>query len=136
MKVMFDNNLSETIARAIAVLSEEKHLAERVVHLQEVFPAHLADTARMDGLGAQGACWVVITRDMLNKRAGEERKAIRRNGLIAYVLDNQWASQTFWPMASRLVDWWPLIVQHARTARAGVYRVPWKKGTARQLTSC
>lgn len=136
MKVLFDNNLSDAIARAIAALTEEKRLAERVVHLQEMFPAGMADTTWMDGLGALGSRWVVVTRDKLNKHDGDERRAIWRNGLTTYVLDPQWAHQTFWPMASRLVEWWPLIVEHARTARAGVYRVPWKKGTARQLAPC
>lgn len=135
MKCLFDNNISKRLARAIAILSEERRLAESVLHLQELFPSGMGDTTWMDRLGETDRSWIVVTRDKLNKMSGEERAAIRRNGLIAYVLDAQWASQRYWPMASRLVHWWPLIVEHSRTARSGVYRVPLKTGSARKLTS-
>jgi hypothetical protein len=63
MKCLFDNNISKRLARAIAILSEERRLAERVLHLQELFPPGMADTSWMDRLGATDRSWVVVTRE-------------------------------------------------------------------------
>lgn len=135
MKFIFDNNLSVDLAQAIGSLSRQECVVERVHHLEELFPRETNDVAWLNRLQDHGTNWVVVTNDKLKKQQGSEREAFDRNELIGYVLDPQWNGQGFWAIAERLVEWWPIILEHVKTARKGLYRVPWKTGSARKLTS-
>ncbi|OWQ86195.1 hypothetical protein CDN99_20360 [Roseateles aquatilis] len=135
MKFMFDANLSTDLAKAIGALSRKEHVVERVMHVEELFPKNTDDVVWIGRLKEHGAHWVVITNDKLKKQQGSERALINRSEFIGYVLDPQWGHHGFWSIAERLVDWWPIILEHVKTARAGLYRVPWKTGSARRLTS-
>ncbi len=132
---MFDNNLSVDLAEAINALCRKERLVDRVLHIEEIFPNNTDDVVWLHGLRQHGTRWVVVTHDKLKKRGGSEREAFHHNELIGYVLDPQWNHHGFWPIAERLVEWWPIILEHVRTARTGIYRVPWKTGSARKLTS-
>ncbi|MGN7876511.1 hypothetical protein ACTJKJ_23395 [Roseateles sp. 22389] len=135
MKFMFDNNLSIHLAAAVNALCRQERAVDRVLHIKDLFPGNTDDIVWLHGLKEHGSHWIVVTHDKLKKRAGAEREAFRQNQLVGYVLDPQWNHQGFWPIAERLVEWWPIILEHVKTARTGVYRVPWKTGTARRLTS-
>lgn len=134
MKFMFDNNLSEDLAEAMDALCRKECLVDQVLHIKEMFPGNMDDVAWMNDLRHHGGRWVVVTHDKLKKQAGAERAAFQENELIGYVLDPQWNHHGFWPIAERLVEWWPIILEHVETARNGIYRVPWKTGSARKLT--
>jgi hypothetical protein len=133
MKFIFDNNLSIDLAKAIGALSRQECVVERVHHLKELFPQSADDVVWLSRLQDHGPHWVVVTNDKFKKQGGDERSTFHRNELIGYVLDPQWSGQGFWAIAERLVEWWPIILEHVKTARNGLYRVPWKTGSARRL---
>lgn len=62
---------------------------------------------------------VVVTQDRLNK--GLEREALRRAGLLVFMLDKNWAQHQFWPKATNLVNWWPRIIEMAESIQVELH---------------
>lgn len=83
------------------------------------------DAEWITNLAADGR-HVVVTQDRLNK--GLEREALRRAGLLVFMLDKNWAQHQFWPKATNLVNWWPRIIEMTESIQGGAaFKVPWKK---------
>lgn len=132
MKFFVDNNLPPALSRALHELS--KHDDHEIIHLRDRFPADTSDADWMGALANEGG-WVVVTHDKLTK--GIERLALRRAGLLVFLLDKSWASQPYWLKASNIVRWWPRILeQSAGIAGGAMFAVPWQfsgKGQFKQL---
>lgn len=56
-----------------------------------MFPPNTTDEAWIETLSKQGG-WSIVTHDKLNK--GLEREALRRAGLIVFLLDRGWSNHT------------------------------------------
>ena len=132
MKFFIDNNLPPKLARALAELSGSSH---QVIHLKEKFEQSTPDVEWINELSSEGG-WVVITLDRL-KKGDQEKEALRRSGLIVFILDKQWSKMQFWDKAYKLVHWWPLIINQSNYIAGGAaFRVPWRisgKGKFQQL---
>lgn len=132
MKFFIDNNLPPKIAKALDELCKGEHSVE---HLRSRFPAMTSDVEWIEALASEGD-WVVITQDRLRK-GDQEKEAVRRSGLVVFVLDKQWAKLTFWEKAHRLVQWWPPIIDQSEKVFGGAaFRVPLRisgKGKFEQL---
>jgi len=121
VKFFVDNNLPPSLARALNELCSAE--AHSVTHLRDKFDENAIDADWIAAL-ANEAGWVVITRDKLSK--GIEREALRRAGLVAFMLDKTWTKQPFWDIAHQLVRWWPRIMEQARGIQGGAaFKVPW-----------
>ncbi|MGM9487422.1 hypothetical protein [Ideonella sp. YS5] len=135
MNFLFDNNLPADLAHAIAELSRSEDGIGRIVHLTDLFPPATPDTVWINDVSAHGADWYIVSLDKFKKSHGAEREALRRAGHTVYVLDAQWSDHAFWLKSARMVLWWPTVLQHARLARGGVHRIPWKHSSGKKFTS-
>ena len=125
MNFFFDNNLPRSLADAIAALSNHEPAVKSVIHKSDRFAPNTAGIEWISALASSSERWYVVSIDGFRKDHRAQRIAISRAGHTVYVLDAQWSSQMFWAKAARLVLWWPLVLEHARLSRGGVYRVPW-----------
>lgn len=125
MKFFFDNNLSPHLAHAIKELCKVELDVEEVRHLRDHFSANIKDHEWITTLSKSGP-WAVISQDVFNKN-DLEREALRRSGLIVFVLDRQWSQHKHWAKSQNLVKWWPLIIEQCSRIKGGAsYRVPWR----------
>lgn len=122
MKFFFDNNLPSQFAKALDALSSAE--GNSVIHLRDRFPRETPDHIWLNTLADEGG-WVIITQDRIGKN-DLEREALRRTGVVTFVLKKSWSSQKFWDKAHNLVRWWPRIAEHASGVRKGVFRVDWR----------
>lgn len=125
MKFFFDNNLSPHLAHAIRELCKVESSITEVIHLRDRFSANTKDQDWIAALSQSGP-WVVISQDSLRKN-DLEREALRKSGLIVFVLHRQWSQQQHWAKAQNLVKWWPAIIDQSQKIKGGAsFRVPWK----------
>lgn len=125
MRFFFDNTLSPHLAHAVRELCKVEADVEDVIHLRDRFPANTKDHDWITALSGSGQ-WVVISQDGLTKN-DLEREALRRSGLIVFVLDRQWAQHKHWAKAQNLGKWWPTIMDQSRLIRGGAsYRITWR----------
>jgi hypothetical protein len=125
VKFFFDNNLPILLAHGIRELARCDQRIATVCHLADRFERNTTDIGWMKSLAEEGR-WIVISQDAFRKN-DLERDALRKSGLIVFVLDRQWAQQSYWPKASNLVKWWPSITdQSARMQGGAAFRVPWR----------
>ncbi|MES2318576.1 MAG: hypothetical protein V4631_13920 [Pseudomonadota bacterium] len=125
MKFFLDNNLSPLLANGLREFSVIDKRIDTVIHLSDRFPRNAKDEEWMRELGRDGE-WIVISQDSLRKN-DLEREALRRSGLMVFVLDKQWSHQKFWVQAHNLVKWWPSIIEQASRIEGGAAcRVLWR----------
>lgn len=130
MRFLFDANLLPDLAHAIRELCRSEPSVDEVIHLCDKFPRSAPDLEWIPTLG-QG--WYIISQDKFAKSRGQEREALRRAGHTVYVLDPQWSKQPFWLKSSRLVLWWPQVLDHARLTEGGGFRIPWQHSSAKKF---
>ncbi|CAM3878917.1 hypothetical protein [Bordetella tumulicola] len=126
MKFFFDNNLSPYLAAGIRELSKgSRGIASEIIHLKEKFPPATPDHEWIQPLGREGG-WAVISQDGLRKN-DLEREALRKSGLMVFVLSKQWSDHKYWDKAQNLVRWWPSIEDYVIRIQGGAaVRVPWR----------
>ena len=133
MKFILDMNLSPYLARAIAALCVPDNLT--VAHMKDKFRSNTPDIEWIEALSAEGN-WVIISHDRFHKNQ-LEKEALRRTGLIVFVLKKQWSSQKHWEKSSQLIRWWPRIMEQADLVAGGaVFEVPYRfsgKGRFQQV---
>ncbi len=121
MRFFFDNNLSPYLAKAIAALNEP--LGHEVIHKTERFPRTTPDHEWINALAQEGE-WVVISHDRFGKNP-LEREALRASGLKVFILKSGWLHLKAFEKASKLVRWWPRIVEQSEGIAGGaVFFVP------------
>lgn len=122
MKFFLDNTLPPKFAKAINALETP---VNRVVHLTEKFPANAPDIVWIQILGKEGK-WTIISGDLRISKNPHERRAWQSAKLTTFFLKG-WTQQPFWIQASRLIHWWPDIVEQAsRVAAGAAFIVPFK----------
>lgn len=130
MKFLFYNNLPKSLAHGVRALCAAESGIQHIDHLTDHCPGNTPDTVWIDGLPGR---WCIVSLDRFTKARGQEREALRRRGHTVYVLDPQWSAHRFWMKAAQLVQWWPHILEHARSSGAGAYQVPWRCTAMRRL---
>ena len=122
MRFFLDNNLPPKLAKALNCLAEPE---AQVIHLREKFEHSIKDHEWINQL-ASGKDWVIISCDGFSKTL-HEKEALRKSGLIAFILKSGWGNLQFWDMAHQLVRWWPRIMEQAEGISGGaVFEVPVK----------
>lgn len=125
MIFVLDNNLPPALAHGLAKFTESTHPQHSVVHLSDLLPRNTPDAVWINQFASDGE-HVVVTQDRLNK--GFEREALRRAGLLVFMLDKGWAKHSFWPKAANLVTWWPRVIEMTESIQGGAaFRVTWRK---------
>ena len=125
MKFFFDNNLSLSLAHAIRELCSPEELVREVVHLRDKFAPTTKDHDWIHGLASEGG-WVIVSQDGFRKN-DLEREALRKSGLIVFVLQRQWTGHRHWDKAHNLVRWWPAVMEQSRKIKGGAaFRIPWR----------
>lgn len=132
MNFLFDNNLPPDLAHAIREMCVGEPGVKEVCHLTDKFSPSTPDLKWIEGLGKN---WYVVSIDKFTKSRGAEREALRRAGHTVYVLDPQWSSHPFWSKSSRLVLWWPYVLEHARLTQGGIHRIPWRHTSGKKFVS-
>lgn len=114
MNVIFDNNLSPRLARAINELDAEN----TVVPLRALFKPDVADVEWMLGLSQSGN-WIALTGDYRISRNPHEAAAWNESGLVFFFLRPSWQDLPFWEYVSKLTRRWPSIMALASQADPG-----------------
>ena len=121
MNFFFDNNLSPYLARAIGALSEPDGI--QVIHLRDKFAPSTPDIIWLAELAKEGG-WAIISQDRLTRNQ-LEKEALRRSGLVAFILAKGSSSLREWDKAWRIVRWWPRILEQAELIAGGAaFEVP------------
>lgn len=122
VRFLCDANISPHLAKALNALSSPD--GHSVVHLREKFAPDTADVEWISALAAEGR-WAVITHDRAMARRPIEQEALRRSGLIVFMLARSWNSQRQWSQVAALVRWWPRILEQASLVAGGAaFEVP------------
>lgn len=122
MNFFCDANISLHLAHALQHLSKPE--GHHVEHLGDRFPLDVSDTEWVTTLAREGR-WAVITHDRAMSRRPLEQEALRRSGLIVFMLARAWNSQTQWSQAAALVRWWPKLIEQATLVAGGAaFEVP------------
>ena len=132
MKFLFDANLPPDLAHALRELCKGELDVEEVIHLTDRFKSSAPD---LEWITTLGRGWYIVSIDKFNKSRGQEREALRRAGHTVYVMDSQWSAHPFWLKSSRLILWWPQVLEHARLTEGGGYRLPWKHSSGKKFQS-
>lgn len=131
MKFLCDANISPYFAKALDALSSPH--GHSVIHLSDRFPPGAPDTKWIEDLAVEGG-WAVVTHDRAMSRRPVEQEALRRSGLIVFMLARAWNSQPHWSQAAALVRWWPRILeQSALVAGGAAFEVPFGFSAKKRL---
>lgn len=127
MKVLFDNNLPPSAARAINAVVEDE-----VVALREKFAANATDEEWLSTLGSEGG-WTVVTLDKRILKRPAERAALRRSRVNAFFLKPGWLKpgwqkRTRLQLTAHLLLRWPSLQQTVTLVGGGLYFVPVNAG--------
>lgn len=125
MIFVLDNNLPPALAHGLAKFTASTHPQHSVLHLTDLVARNTPDAEWIAEL-AKDKKHVIVTQDRLNK--GVEREALRRAGLLVFLLDKGWTPHQFWPKAANLVTWWPRIIDMAdKIEGAATFSVSWRR---------
>ncbi|MFT3897812.1 MAG: DUF5615 family PIN-like protein [Thermomonas sp.] len=123
MKAAIDENLPTVLAKVLHPLAELH--GHEVVHVTDLVKKGTKDPQVFAAIGKAGIS-VHITQDHHHRKL-VEREVIAGSGLIVFVLAAGWADQSIFEKTSRLIRWWPLMMEHAQRMRPpAVFRVPWQ----------
>jgi hypothetical protein len=128
MKAQIDENIAPALAKALDCLAEES--GHNVVHVTDMHARGTPDT-ELFLRAADFGIDIHVTHDH-HHRNQDEREALSESKLIVFVLEKSWMPHSFFEKASRLVHWWPRLVQgSAGLKRPGMYVVPWRSESRR-----
>src|SRR5262249_61333547 len=89
---------------------EEDHT---VVSLRQKFPPDTPDVEWIRSLGHENQNWVVISGDTRISRNKHEHEAWLEAKLTFFFWAPAWSALGRWEQASKIVKWWPVIVDQA-----------------------
>jgi hypothetical protein len=106
VKLLFDNNISPRVARAInALIESDGHMA---VPLRDKFPAGTPDLDWIEALAKEGG-WTVISADHRIRKNQAERAAWLQTELIGFFLEPALARLEPLQQSARLIFWLPIL---------------------------
>jgi hypothetical protein len=124
VKFFVDNCLAPAYARALNALSAPD--GHHVTHLADRFPRDIPDVQWISTLASEGE-WIIVSGDLRITRNPHEREAWLESRLLAFFFAKGWMNVPFWEQASRLVHWWPRIIDQAqKIAPPAGFIVPFK----------
>jgi PIN like domain len=130
VKVIFDNNLSPKIARALNELFSPEH---EIFALRDKFAANTSDEDWINALTADGR-WVVISGDRRITRNNAEYNAFRNSLLVGFFLARGLYKAKITKQTERILALWENIETLARTVEGGaMFELQIKSHRIRQL---
>jgi len=128
MKAQIDENIAPALAKALDCLVEAN--GHNVIHVTDLHARGTPDT-QLFIRAAEFGVDIHVTHDH-HHRSQEEKEAISESQLLVFVLEKSWMPHSFFEKASRLVHWWPRIMQGSESLqRPGIYMVPWRTESRR-----
>jgi hypothetical protein len=115
VKFFLDNCLPPRWARALTALADPGEF--EVVYLRQKFAQDIADIEWIKRLSLEGD-WTIVSGDLRIVKLRHEREAWLTSGLTAFFLVKGWDLE-LWEKTSRIVRWWPKILQQARMVEPG-----------------
>jgi len=129
VKVVFDENLSPALARALHALFAGEH---EVAHLREKFGPRVDDADWISVLSAEGR-WVIISGDAKITKRKAEQAAFRNSRLIGFFMAPALNGAKVTRQMQRLLALWDDIeIIAERVAGGAMYELP-ISGKIRQL---
>lgn len=130
MKVLLDENLSPTLARALAALFVDRH---DVVHLREKFGPKVTDGEWITTLSAEGR-WIVISGDRRITRNRAEYQIFRNSQLIGFFLSKGLYKSKTTKQMERILALWDSIETQAGLVQGGaMFELPMTTSRLKQL---
>lgn len=129
MRVIFDENLSPALARALNALFAGEH---EVAHIRDKFGPKVDDADWISALSAEGR-WVVVSGDAKIARRKSEQAAFRNSRLIGFFFAPALSRSKVTKQMQRLLALWDDVEIIAdRVAGGAMYELP-ISGKIRQL---
>lgn len=129
MKVIFDENLPPTLARALNALFAGEH---EIAHMRDKFGPSVADIDWISRLSSE-AQWVIISGDARITRNRAERAAFRNSRLVGFFFAPALNRSKVTKQMQRLLALWDDIENIAKLVAGGaMYELP-ISGKIRQL---
>ncbi len=130
MKVLFDEHLPPTLARAFAVLFAGQH---EIIHLRDRFGPGVKDVEWIETLNRDGR-WVVISADRRITRNHCEYNAFRNSKLIGFFMSKGLYKSNTVKQAERLLALWESIEDLSSRIEGGaMFELPMSSTRIKQL---
>lgn len=110
MKLLFDNNVSPKVARAINELLREQSSA---VALRDKFPPNTPDEAWIAALGSEGG-WAVVSGDRAITKNRAQRAAWLQTDLVGFFMEPALEKLDPLSQTARLISWLPTLEQQLK----------------------
>jgi hypothetical protein len=125
LNFFLDNCISPRIAKALQAL-EDRHT---VIALRDKFQPDTPDVEWIRKLAQEKQDWVVISGDNRISRNKHEHEAWIEAKLTFFFWAPAWLALERWQQASKIIKWWPAIVDQASKIAPGAgFKIP-VKGT-------
>lgn len=130
MKVIFDNNLSPALARALQELFKGQH---EIVALRDKFHGAPTDVEWITELSRDGS-WVVISGDRRITRNKSEYQAFRNSRLVGFFLSKGLYKSKVTKQMERILALWDAMETIASTVQGGaMFELQMKSVRVQQL---
>jgi PIN like domain len=130
LKVIFDNNLSPRLYRALQELFKGEHIVQCV---RDKFNPSIKDVDLIESLNKEGT-WVFISGDRRITKIKAERDAFRNSKLIGFFLSPGLYKAPEIKKAERLLALWAAIETTVKTVQPGaMFELPMKSNRVKQL---
>jgi len=112
---LFDNDISFRIVNAL------KELVPPGQHELKALRSEFAENARdIDWIPVAGEKnWIVVSKDVRQKRRPLEREALKKNGVRAIYIRQRATNLEIYAEAARIIRCWPTIAGWGSKAKAG-----------------
>jgi hypothetical protein len=130
VKVLFDEHLPPTLARAFHALFAGEH---EIIHLRQKFGPRVTDIEWIDALNRDGR-WIIISADRRITRNRAELHAFRKSKLIGFFMAPALYKSKVTKQAERLLALWEGIADLATRMEGGaMFELPMKSTRIKQL---
>lgn len=124
MRIFFDECVSPKLVRALREIEDLP--SRQLVPRKEKFSGteNKLDEDWIRVLGEEGD-WVIVSADLAIPRGGVTKLAWKQANLTSYFLAGDFAGRPRWTQAHELVRWFPILLEHLKTAPPGSgWRLP------------
>lgn len=130
MKVIFDENLSPALARALSALFDGEH---QVTHIRDKFGQGVTDLEWIDTLSSEGG-WIVISGDRRISRIKAEQVAFRNSNLVGFFLVKTLYKSPVVRQMERILALWDVIERQSKLVAGGaMFELPVKAKRLKQM---
>lgn len=133
MRIFFDECVSSKLVKAIREI-EDRPTRQLIPRFEKFKDGECAkDEEWLVALASEGD-WVVVSADARIPKGGITRSAWKQAQLTSYFFVGDFARHPRWTQALELVRWFPIIIDHARTAPKGSgWRLPFKGSEPQEI---